>query len=192
MYEFQNLALDLSLAALLGENIYNFGELLAHPIIHSLLGTQAEWIFHMLQAFNSGNLSLYQEICKAHSNALSAQLALVQNERNLLEKINMLCLMEIIFSRSSENRTIPMRDIAEQTKLPVEDVEYLLMKSLSARLIEGIIDQVDGVVHVSRVKPRVLGIDQVKCLHDRLDTWIGKVDTILLSVEAETPDLVSS
>jgi 26S proteasome regulatory subunit N9 len=28
---------------------------------------------------------------------LSAQLALVQNERNLLEKINMLCLMEIIF-----------------------------------------------------------------------------------------------
>lgn len=63
---------------------------------------------------------------------------------------------------------------------------------LQARLIEGIIDQVDGVVHVSRVKPRVLGIDQVKCLHDRLDTWIGKVDTILLSVEAETPDLVSS
>jgi 26S proteasome regulatory subunit N9 len=51
----------------------------------------------MLQAFNSGNLSLYQEICKAHSNDLSAQLALVQNERNLLEKINMLCLMEIIF-----------------------------------------------------------------------------------------------
>ncbi|KAH7834317.1 hypothetical protein Vadar_014856 [Vaccinium darrowii] len=28
----QDLAFDLSLAALLGENIYNFGELLAHPI----------------------------------------------------------------------------------------------------------------------------------------------------------------
>ena len=33
IYEFQNLAFDLSLAALLGENIYNFGELLAHPIV---------------------------------------------------------------------------------------------------------------------------------------------------------------
>jgi len=117
-----------------------------------------------------------------------------------------------------------MRDIAEQTKLSVEDVEYLLMKCLSvrptlqkpclalfvlvavsswsfditmffflqARLIEGIIDQVDGVVHVSWVQPRVLGIDQVKSLRDRLDTWIGKVNTTLLSVEAETPDLVSS
>ncbi|KAF8670210.1 hypothetical protein HU200_050740 [Digitaria exilis] len=188
----QNLAFDLSLAALLGENIYNFGELLAHPIIHNLLGTQVEWIFHMLQAFNSGNLPMYQELCKAHNAALSAQPALVQNERELLEKINILCLMEIIFNRSTENRTIPLSAIAERTRLSVEDVEYLLMKSLSARLIEGIIDQVDGTVHVSWVQPRILGIDQVKSLRDRLDTWVGKVHTTLLSVEAETPDLVSS
>ncbi|CAO2043555.1 unnamed protein product [Urochloa humidicola] len=188
----QSLAFDLSLAALLGENIYNFGELLAHPIIHGLLGTQAEWIFHMLSAFNSGNIALYQELCKAHNSALSAQPALVQNEGKLLEKINILCLMEIIFSRSSENRTIPLSAIAEQTRLSVEDVEHLLMKSLSAHLIEGIIDQVDGTVHVSWVQPRVLGIDQVKSLRDRLDSWVGKVHTTLLAVEAETPDLISS
>jgi 26S proteasome regulatory subunit N9 len=65
--------------------------------IQSLLGTQAEWIFHMLQAFNSGNMALYQELCKTHNSALGAQPALVQNERKLLEKINILCLMEIIF-----------------------------------------------------------------------------------------------
>ncbi|KAI7728311.1 hypothetical protein M8C21_015078, partial [Ambrosia artemisiifolia] len=28
-----DLAFDLSLSALLGDNIYNFGELLAHPIV---------------------------------------------------------------------------------------------------------------------------------------------------------------
>jgi hypothetical protein len=32
----QDLAFDLSLAALLGDNIYNFGELLAHPIVSIL------------------------------------------------------------------------------------------------------------------------------------------------------------
>ncbi|KAK1685207.1 hypothetical protein QYE76_046055 [Lolium multiflorum] len=188
----QNLAFDLSLAALLGDNIYNFGELLAHPIIHSLVGTAVEWIYHMLQAFNSGNLAAYQELCKVHGTALAAQPALAQNESGLLEKINILCLMEIIFSRASQDRTIPLSTIAEQTRLSVEDVEYLLMKSLSAHLIEGIIDEVDGTVHVSWVQPRVLGIDQVKSLRDRLDTWVGKVHTTLLSVEAETPDLVSS
>uniref|UniRef100_A0A0E0CX78 PCI domain-containing protein n=1 Tax=Oryza meridionalis TaxID=40149 RepID=A0A0E0CX78_9ORYZ len=188
----QDLAFDLSLAALLGDNIYNFGELLAHPIINSLIGTKVEWVYHMLQAFNTGNLALYQELCRVHNAALSAQPALVQNERKLLEKINILCLMEIIFSRASEDRTIPLSVIAERTKLSISDVEYLLMKSLSVHLIEGIIDEVDSTVHVSWVQPRVLGIPQVKALRERLDAWVGKVHTTLLSVEAETPDLVAA
>ncbi|OEL16228.1 26S proteasome non-ATPase regulatory subunit 13-like protein B [Dichanthelium oligosanthes] len=231
-----DLAFDLSLAALLGDNIYNFGELLAHPIvsntflvhdlfcshpyssygivnhlnkinldivfyfslfyiypqINSLIGTKVEWVYHMLQAFNTGNLALYQELCRVHNAALSAQPALLQNERKLLEKINILCLMEIIFSRPSEDRTIPLSVIAEQTKLSISDVECLLMKSLSVHLIEGIIDEVDSTVHVSWVQPRVLGIPQVKALRDRLDAWVGKVHTTLLSVEAETPDLVAA
>ncbi|XP_039135158.1 26S proteasome non-ATPase regulatory subunit 13 homolog B-like [Dioscorea cayenensis subsp. rotundata] len=187
-----DLAFDLSLSALLGDNIYNFGELLAHPIINSLLGSKVEWLYHILQAFNTGDLVRYQELCHAHNAALNAQPALVANEKKLLEKINILCLMEIIFSRPSEDRTIPLSVIAERTKLLIEDVEYLLMKSLSVHLIEGIIDQVESTVYVSWVQPRVLGIPQIKSLRDRLDVWLGKVHSALLSVEAETPDLVAS
>ncbi|XP_047156933.1 26S proteasome non-ATPase regulatory subunit 13 homolog B isoform X3 [Vigna umbellata] len=187
-----DLAFDLSLSALLGDNIYNFGELLAHPIIKSLLGTKVEWLYYILQAFNSGDLVRYQELCRVHNAALSAQPALVQNEQKLLEKINILCLMEIIFSRPSEDRTIPLSVIAERTKLSIENVEHLLMKSLSVHLIEGIIDQVEGTVQVSWVQPRVLGIQQIKSLRDRLDSWTGKVHTALLSIEAETPDLIGS
>ncbi|ERN15530.1 26S proteasome non-ATPase regulatory subunit 13 homolog A [Amborella trichopoda] len=184
------LAFDLSLAALLGDNIYNFGELLAHPIMRS--EKNVLWIYEILQAFNSGDLVLYQVLCSVHRDRLIEQPALVENEKKLLEKINILCLMEIIFSRPSEDRTIPLNVIAERTKLSIEDVEYLLMKSLSVHLIEGIIDQVEGTVHVSWVQPRVLGIPQIKSLRDRLDSWLDKVHTALLSVEAETPDLVAS
>ncbi|XP_010275886.1 PREDICTED: 26S proteasome non-ATPase regulatory subunit 13 homolog B-like [Nelumbo nucifera] len=187
-----DLAFDLSLSVLLGDNIYNFGELLAHPIIKCLLGTKVEWLYYILQAFNSGDLVRYQELCHVHRAALIAQPALVENEKKLLEKINILCLMEIIFSRPSEDRTIPLSVIAERTKLSIEDVEYLLMKSLSVHLIEGIIDQVEGTVYVSWVQPRVLGIPQIKSLRDRLDNWLDRVHTALLSVEAETPDLVVS
>lgn len=187
-----DLAFDLSLSALLGENIYNFGELLAHPIIKSLSGTKVEWLYYILEAFNSGDLVRYQELCNVHKEALNSQPALVQNGNKLLEKINILCLMEIIFSRPSEDRTIPLSVISERTKLSVEDVEYLLMKSLSVHLIEGIIDQVEGTVYVSWVQPRVLGINQIKSLRDRLDSWVEKVQTALVSVESEAPDLVAS
>lgn len=63
---------------------------------------------------------------------------------------------------------------------------------VQVHLIEGIIDQVDGSVYVSWVQPRVLGIPQIKSLRDRLDNWVEKVHTALLSVEAETPDLVAA
>eukprot|EP00262_Sarcandra_glabra_P021883 TRINITY_DN942_c0_g1_i2.p1 TRINITY_DN942_c0_g1~~TRINITY_DN942_c0_g1_i2.p1 ORF type:complete len:387 (+),score=58.78 TRINITY_DN942_c0_g1_i2:236-1396(+) len=187
-----DLAFDLSLSSLLGDNIYNFGELLAHPIIKSLIGTKVEWLYYILEAFNAGDLVRYRELCRVHGAALSSQPALVENEKNLLEKINILSLMEIIFSRPSEDRTIPLNIIAQRTNLSVEDVEYLLMKSLSVHLIEGIIDQVEGTVHVSWVQPRVLGIPQIESLRNRLDNWLEKVHTALLSVEAETPDLVAS
>ncbi|GAB2235382.1 hypothetical protein Droror1_Dr00025806 [Drosera rotundifolia] len=187
-----DLTFDLSLSALLGDNIYNFGELLAHPIIKSLLGTKVEWLYYILEAFNSGDLIRYQELCRVHKDALNAQPALLANERKLFEKLNILCLLEIIFSRPAEDRTIPLIVIAERTKLSVDDVEHLLMKSLSVHLIEGSIDQVDGIIHVSWVQPRVLGISQVKSLRDRLDAWVNKVHETLVSVEAETPDLVAS
>ncbi|PPR99942.1 hypothetical protein GOBAR_AA20730 [Gossypium barbadense] len=181
-----DLAFDLSLSALLGDNIYNFGELLAHPIVKSLLGTSVEWLYYILLAFNSGDLVHYQELCRIHNAALRTQPALVENEKRLLEKINVLCLMEIIFSRPAEDRTIPLKVIAERTKLSIEDVEHLLMKSLSERLrpfgicwismamamvhlIEGIIDQVKGTAYISWVQPRVLGIPQIKSLRDRLE-----------------------
>lgn len=65
--------------------------------IKSLLGTKVEWLYYILQAFNSGDLVRYQELCHVHNAALRAQPALVENEKKLVEKINILCLMEIIF-----------------------------------------------------------------------------------------------
>ena len=43
---------------------------------------------------------------------------------------------------------IPLETIAQRTKLSVDGVEFLLMKTLSLHLIEGIIDQVDSTVQV--------------------------------------------
>ena len=39
----QSLAVDISLAALLGDNVYNFGELLLHPIVRTLSSGLRAW-----------------------------------------------------------------------------------------------------------------------------------------------------
>jgi len=187
----RDLAVDLALAALLGEKVYNFAELLAHPIIKSLDGTAFAWLHEVLVAFNDGDLHLYDTLCNKYADALNAQPALVANERKLREKITILCLLQIIFQLPAENREISLADIASKTKLNIDGVEYLLMKALSAHLIEGIIDQVASKVYITWVQPRVLLRTQVKELCGRLDGWIEKVHLVGDQLQEEIPQLVS-
>ena len=59
--------------------------------------------------------------------------------------------IDVPASRSlpAEQRTIPLSEIAARTKLGGDGVEFLLMKTLSLKLIEGVIDQVDATVQVA-------------------------------------------
>jgi hypothetical protein len=52
----------------------------------------------------------------------------VEHERRLREKITILSLMELISSLPPHQRTIALGTVAERTKLPLDGVEFLLMK----------------------------------------------------------------
>lgn len=60
--EAQVRAYNLSIAALLGEKIYNFGELLLHPILEKLKGPDAQWLRELLFAMNNGDLDDFQRL----------------------------------------------------------------------------------------------------------------------------------
>ncbi len=118
------------------------------------------------------------------------QPALVQHERQLREKITILSLTEMVSSLPAEDRTLTLEAIGQRTKLPLDGVEFLLMKALSLHLLEGVIDQVAGTVQVSWVQPRVLTMDQVQRLKGRLDAWVGQVAGVQLSLQEAAVGLV--
>lgn len=94
-------AFFLGLAALLGEGIYNIGELLAHPILESLKGTENEWLVELLQAFNSGDINKFEQMKPKWSTIAD----LAAQEVKLRQKISLLCLMEMTFKRPANKRT---------------------------------------------------------------------------------------
>ncbi len=156
-----SLAFDLCLAALVGETIYNFGDLLTHKILTSI-GEDKIWIVHILKAFSAGNIEKYESLVVEYSVNLNSQPLLVQHKSLLTQKMAILGLIELIFQQSLADRTISFATIAKFTKLPVEEIEFLLIKSLSLKLIRGKIDQVSQSVFVSWVQPRILDLDQVE------------------------------
>jgi hypothetical protein len=90
------------------------------------------------------------------------QAALTAKKDYVYEKATMLALVELIFKRPPTERKIAFVDIAAATDVPVEKVEFLLMKAMSLELVKGSIDQVAQTVLVTYIKPRVLDSSQIE------------------------------
>lgn len=102
-----------------------------------------------------------QNLCKKHAELLNRQPALVTHHNHMRQKVTVSCLLNLVFQLPPDNRKLTLEEIAAATKLPLNDIELLIMKALSVNLIRGIIDQVQGILYVTWVRPRVLDSEQV-------------------------------
>ena len=60
------ISFDLGIAALVGEGLYNFGELLEHPVVATLESTEFGWLADLLRAFNAGDIDQYELLVAQH------------------------------------------------------------------------------------------------------------------------------
>ncbi|CAF3876958.1 unnamed protein product [Adineta steineri] len=179
-------AFNLGLAALLAENVYNFGEILQHPVLDALKNTREQWLIDLLQAFNIGDVEKYESL----KSVFQIQPDLRMAEIILKRKITLLCLMDMIFAAGGA-RALSFSDVSKRTKLPIEQIELLAMQALSLGLIRGSIDQVDEKLNMHWVKPRVLDLRQVVTLKKRLDQWTNDVTHMSTLVEHQAADILS-
>ncbi|KAI5119270.1 hypothetical protein M0805_007272 [Coniferiporia weirii] len=177
---------DLSISALIGDSIYNFGELLMHPILLSLDSTPHEWIKKLLFTFNAGDIGKFEALAPL----FSKEPILQENYPFLRQKICLMALIESVFRRNADNRTMRFQTIAEETRLPVDEVEHLVMKALSLKLIRGSLDEVNQTAQITWVQPRVLDREQIGALAERLKAWTDKLKSVEQRIAPEL--LVSS
>ncbi|SCZ89428.1 BZ3500_MvSof-1268-A1-R1_Chr9g10407 [Microbotryum saponariae] len=200
---------DLAISALLGK-IYNFGELvrlcrvgevvgrsgtddrslsayiqLMHPILDSLNGTEYAPIKNLLFAFNAGDIGQFESL----SHAIAQEPILQENYSTLRQKICLMALIEAVFRRPTSERVLPFSVIAADTRLPIDEVEHLVMKALSLKLIRGTLDQVSSTTSISWVQPRVLDKVQIAGLRDRLAGWTDQVTGVGEFTQSQAPEL---
>lgn len=165
----------LSLAALLSDSIYNFGELLLHPILDALKDSkQNAWFRDLLFAFNRGDLAAFEALY----GKITATSLLNQHRDHLRQKIYLASLTEAIFRRPPHDRAMSFADIAADTKVRPDEIEHLVMKALSLGLLRGTIDQVDEVAHITWVQPKVLDLKQIDNMRQRLLDWNSSVNQL--------------
>lgn len=168
-------AYDLSMAALVSTSIYNFGELLLHPILDALNENEEDkWLRQLLFAFNRGDLAAYDVLV----NHINSHPLLAAHSRQLREKIYLAALTEAVFRRPPHDRAMTFDTIAAETKVRPVEIEHLIMKALSLGLLRGTIDQVDQVANISWVQPKVLDMKQIENMRQRLKEWDSSVNQL--------------
>ncbi|APA14109.1 hypothetical protein sscle_12g088790 [Sclerotinia sclerotiorum 1980 UF-70] len=177
-------AYDLSIAALVSDTIYNFGELLLHPILDTLVEEDA-WLRDLLFAFNRGDLAAY-DVLAGH---ITSNPLLAQHRDALKQKIYLAALTEAVFRRPPHDRAMTFRTISEETKVRPDEIEHLIMKALSLGLLRGSIDQVDEIARINWVQPKVLDMSQIEGMRTRLEEWDSSVNSLGNWIESKGQDV---
>ncbi|KAG6212249.1 hypothetical protein E4U50_001991 [Claviceps purpurea] len=164
----------LSVAALVSSSIYNFGELLLHPILDALAKSDDTWLRDLLFAFNRGDLAAYDVL----SHHISTNKLLNEHSTHLRQKIHLAALTEAVFRRPPHDRAMTFTIIEQETKVRQNEIEHLFMKALSLGLIRGTIDQVDQIAYVTWVQPKVLDMKQIDSMRQRLLEWDSSVNQL--------------
>ncbi|MCJ1236413.1 26S proteasome regulatory subunit [Varicellaria rhodocarpa] len=172
--ESKDRAYDLSVSALVSESIYNFGELLLHPILDSLDKTEHSWLRDLLFAFNRGDLNAYNMI----ENNIAKCPLLEDHKQFLWQKISLSALTEAVFRRPPHDRAMTFATIARETNVQQQEIEILIMKALSLGLLRGSIDQVAEVARINWVQPKVLDMKQIDNMRIRLKDWDSSVNQL--------------
>ncbi|RMJ27714.1 proteasome regulatory [Aspergillus sp. HF37] len=167
-------AYNLSVAALVSDSIYNFGELLMHPVLDSLNETPHNWLRDLLFAFNRGDLTAYDVL----GGNIAKNKLLEAHRMFLYQKISLAALTEMVFRRPPHDRNLTFTAISGETKVKDDEIEHLVMKALSLGLLRGSIDQVAGVAQINWVQPKVLDMGQIEGMRNRLKDWDAGVNQL--------------
>lgn len=186
------IAFETVVSALVAEEEFNFGELTQQEIIPSLEGSPFAWIRELLQAFSEGKFDSFDSALAKNKAQMDATPELKSAGDTLRRKMCALSLMELAFRKPKKQRRLNFGEIAQHCRVGASKVEHLVMKSMCADLIRGQIDEVNELVTVTWVKPRILDPVRIDLMRERMDAWASQTGLLLEHLEQVTPELLVS
>ena len=190
--EKKELAIKMGMSILLGKNVYNISELLDKEVINSLVGTDFEWLFHMMKTLGQGQINEFMQTVNNNQDYISKFPNIVKEMTYLEQKVRIIAFLEMIFELGKDERSIPFSKIAQICNVEAVDVELLVMKAMSLGLIRGTIDEVEQLVHVDWSMPRYLNKGHLQIMQNKMVAWEDKMENVIRLCENNSQELVMS
>ncbi|GFH05894.1 PCI domain-containing protein, partial [Haematococcus lacustris] len=152
----------------------------ASPAVQALANEPATQQVHALfTSMLSGDLASFR--AAATTAALEAA---GTNADAALSKARMLALLALC--GKSSQAEVSYAEVEKALDVPPEAVEFWIVKAIGAKLLEAKIDQVHGVIAVSRCTQRTFGKPEWGMLRTQLDSWIAALKGVQSTIAAHT------
>ena len=178
-----NLCFNMCVASLIGEKMFNFAELIEKDFFKLMLGTQYDWIYNLILSFNSAKVDQFLSMINTYSTQINGNAVLKDKVEFLKGKIRIAALLDLVFQKNKNERTVTYKEIQENCKVENDQIEYILMKALSLGLIKGNIDEVEQKIIVNWIQPKYLDKEKIAFLEKRFENWIDKAGKMLTNFE---------
>jgi 26S proteasome regulatory subunit N9 len=166
-------------AMLIGEKLYNFAELIEKSFFKLMPGSKYEWISNLILSFNSAKVDQFLSMVQQNEKQIKDNPVLRNKYEFLQIKIRIAALLELIFQKNKNERTITFEEIYKVCDTNDDNIEYICMKALSHGLIKGYIDDVEKKLVVNWIQPKYLEKEKIVMLEDRFTSWIEKSKKVL-------------
>jgi len=104
--ERKGLSIRMGMSILLGKNVFNITELLEKDIIESLVGSEFEWLYHMMKTLGGGKITEFNNAVKTHQEYISKFPHILKEMTYLEQKVRIICFLEMIFELGKDERSI--------------------------------------------------------------------------------------
>jgi len=166
---------DIAIAAIIAPSFYDFGELSLHPSMKKLEKTEQEWVLDILKAYINADVTTFEETMNKYQKNIENEPLLKNKQHIITEKIRLLALVRLAFDKPSLERILHFDEISKITSVDNENIEKLVMRGMSLKLIEGIIDGTEQTITINYVKPRILDINEIQNITVKMQNWVSNI-----------------
>jgi translation initiation factor 3 subunit M len=155
-------------------NVIQFDDLLAYDTVKAFAKSKhaAKDLVALCTVFYSGEVNDLKAFQAKNAKLLSEHEI---DQEDALLKIRLLTLATMVHGRSE----ITLEEIAKKLEETEANVERVVVKALSEKVIDGRIDQLNHKVLVKSAFQRKFEKEEWDFLGGRLDTWIGNLESVI-------------
>ena len=171
--------------------MFNTSEFVEKDFFKIMSNSKYDWVFKLILSFNSAKVDQFEQMLSNYKENINSEEILKNNVTLIQVKIRIAALLDLIFQKNKNERVLSFKEISQVCGCSMNDIEILLVKTMSLGLIRGHIDEVENKLVVDWIQPKYLDSEKITILHDRIGNWIKKSDEVLVYFQQITGPLLS-